>query len=235
MNIKNPIKHYLVQSLRKNGKWILVAWIGVLIVGLILATIRVFPPITNLFSEHILGEFVVDIPLKLAFIVIPIILFYRSKTHKKWQEDNPYSPITKKDFTTAIYLEIFLSTFVGIFALVIIWIVAGLVDPAIIDRILRVGIFSLGEGFLWVWLMATLIYTLQFTPIVKIAQGAVLLSASLLGSLQVVVRLQNISWRLIDAVVMPIPLMVVTYISAGLIILIIGWAITAKLYEKVDL
>lgn len=231
----NPIKRYLAQSVRTNRKRIVFAWIGVLIFGLLLVIGRVIPPIASLFSEHMLGEFVVDLPLKAAFLVIPLILFYRSKTHKEWQEANPDTPITKKGFAIAIYLEIFLSTFIGIFALIIIWVVAGLADPTIVERILRVGIFSLGEGFLWVWLMATLVYTLQFTPLVKIADGAVLLTGSMLGSLQVVVSLQNTSWHFIDDVGTPIPLVVAAYVAVGLFILVVGWAITARLYDKVDL
>ena len=152
MNIKNPIKHYLTQCVRTNGKQLFFAWIGVLIFGLLLVIGRVIHPITRIFSEHILSEFVIDLPLKAAFMVIPLILFYRSKMYKEWQEANPDTSITKRDFTTAIYFEIFLSTFLGIFALGIIWFVAGLVDPTIVERILKVGIFGLGEGFLLICL-----------------------------------------------------------------------------------
>jgi len=235
MIAKDPIKYYLIQSVKMNGRHILIALIGTLAFGLILATTRVFPPIANLFSEHMLGEFVVDLPVKAAFLIIPIVLFYKSKTHKEWQEANQDTSITKKEFATAIYLEIFLSTFIGIFALLIIWIVAGLVDPSIVDRIHRVGVFSLGEGFLWVGLMTTLVFTLQFTALVKIAKGSLLLCASLLGSLQVIVILQNISWYFIDDVGIPIPLVTLTYASVGLFILVIGRTITARLYDKVDL
>jgi len=235
MDTKNPIRHYLAQSVRTNGKLIFIAFVLILIGGIILATIRVLPPIVNMFSEHMLGEFVVDLPLKAAFIVIPLILFYKSKFHEEWQEANPDTSITKSEFSTAIYLEIFLSTFIGIVALLIVWIVAGLVDPTIIPRILRVGVFSLGEGFLWVWLMTTLVYTLQFTPFAKISEGALLLCAALLGSLQVVVRLQNTSWHFINDVGTPIPLVVATYTLVALVILVIGRTITARLYEKRNL
>jgi hypothetical protein len=229
----NSIKHYLAQSVRTNGKWILIGWVGVLVFGLVLVLGRLLAPIQSIFSEHILSEFVVDIPLKAAFIILPIILFYRGETHKEWQEDNP--PITKKEFSTAIYLEIFLSVFLGIAALIIVWIVAGLADPDIVERIFEVGVFSLGEGFLWVGLMTTLVYTLQFTPLVKIGQGSVLLAISLIGSLQVIILLQTPAWHFVNYVGISIPLLFAVYFLAALIVLFIGWAITAMLYKKIDL
>ena len=235
MNTKNPIKHYLSQSVRTNRKWVFFAWISILAFGLILATIRVLPPIASLFSEHILGEFVVDLPVKTAFLVIPLILIVRSKSHKKWQEANPDVPITKKNFSTALYLEIFLSIFLGVPALIITWIVAGLIDPVIVERIFITGILASGEMFLWVWLMTTLIYTLQFTPLVKVGDGSVLVAAGLLGSLWVVVSLQNTLWYSINEIGVPIPLVVAIYMFVALLILVIGWVITAKVYEKVDL
>jgi len=233
MNTTNPIKHYLAQTVRTNGKWVLIAWSGVLVFGLILATARVLPPIQNLFSEHILGEFVVDLPVKAAFLIIPLILIVRSKSHKEWQEAN--LTITKKKFSTALYLEIFLFTFLGIPALIIIWLVAGLIDPTIIERIFITGILASGEMFLWVWLMTTLIYTLQFTPLGEISEGSVLVAVSLLGSLWLVVSLQNTLWYVVDDMGVSIPIVVATYVFIGLIILVIGRTITAKLYEKVDL
>ena len=235
MNTTNPIKHYFAQSVRTNGKWVLIAWVGVLIFGLILATARVLPPIQNLFSEHMLGEFVVDLPVKAAFLVIPLILIVRSKSYKEWQEANLNVPITKKKFSTSLYLEIFLFTLLGIPTLIIIWLVAGLIDHAIIERIFITGILASGEMFLWVWLMTTLIYTLQFTPLGKISNGSVLVAVSLLGSLQLVVSLQNTLWYVVDDMEVPIPIVVATYVFIGLIILVIGRTITAKLYEKVDL
>jgi len=232
----SPIKHYLAQSIRTNGKWVLVAWVGVLVSGLILVLGRLLPPIQNLLSEVILGGLVVNIPLKAAFIVIPLVLLCRSKTHKEWQEVNSDTPITRKEFSAASYLEIFLSTLLGLPALGIIWIVAGLTDPAIVEYILTVGVFGLGEGFLWVSLMATLIYTLQFTPLVKIAEGSILILIGLFGPLWIIASLlQPISWDFINYEGVPIPLVVVIYILAGLIVLVVGKTITAKLYEEIDL
>ena len=83
--------------------------------------------------------------------------------------------------------------------------------------------------------MTTMVYTLQFTPIVKIWDGRLLLAGSLLTSLQVIIRLQNFSWYLINSIGVSILCVVAFYVFIGFIFLVIGRTITAKLYEKVDL
>jgi hypothetical protein len=222
--------------MRKNGKLILLATVGVLAVGLILAIGRIIPPINNLLSEELSVLLVANIALKVAFVAIPLILLVKGKTHKQWQEANPDTPITKKNFSTAIYLEMFLFTFIGFFLIVVIWAIAGLIDPDIAEPLLSVYVFGIGEGFLWVWMMTVLVYTLQFTPLVKIVDGIVLLLASFLGSLHIIAEfLQPLSWNYIDYEGVPIPLVIGIYILVGLLLLIIGRTITAKLYEKVDL
>ena len=69
MNTKNPIRYYLAQSMRKNGKLILLATVGVLAVGLILAIGRTIPPIDNLLSEELSFLLVANIALKIILIM----------------------------------------------------------------------------------------------------------------------------------------------------------------------
>jgi len=257
MKTKSPIKYYLAQSVRTNGKYALLAWVGTLVLCLILVTIRVLPPVYNLIPFLADDIFVFNVPPKLAPFAVPLVLFlrnmmceqepkpdtptekglivFRGASHKAWQEDNPDIPITKKQFATALYLEIFLSTFLGVFALGIIWVVAGLLDSIVFEYIFRNGIHVLGVVFLWVCLATTMFYTLQFSPLKKIANGGLLLFISLLGSLQVAAWLQNNSWPLIDDRGIPIPLVFMVFTLIGLIFLVIGRAITAQLYERVDL
>jgi len=231
MTAKNPIKHYLAWSARTNGKIIIIALVIILVAGLALAIARGIPSIANQFSEHMLNEFIVDIPVKLVILVVPCILLFKSKTHKEWQELHKDISITKKDYVTATYLEIFLSTFISLPVLLIIWIVAVLVDSSVSENILTIGVFNLGAGFFLIWMMTALVYTLQFTKLVKINDGAVLLVVCLFASLWTTMGFQS----LLFLAEIPSLLKGAICALAGLVILLIGRAITAKLYEKVDL
>jgi len=257
MKTKSPVKHYLAQSVRTNGKWAFIAWVCTLFVCIILVTIRVLPPVYNLIPFLMDDIFVFNVPPKLAPFAVPLVLilgnmmcrqepkpdtptekglmFFRGASYKAWQENNPDIPITKKEFATALYLEIFLSTFFGVFALGIIWTVAGLLDPTVFEHIFRNGIHVLGVVFLWVCLATTMFYTLQFSPLKKIANGGLLLIISLFGSLQVAAWFQNNSWPLIDDTGISIPLVFTVFTLIGLIFLVIGSVITALLYKRVDL
>ncbi|MDR2585457.1 MAG: hypothetical protein LBC84_04450, partial [Prevotellaceae bacterium] len=89
MNIASPIKYYLAQSVRTNKKWMPYALLLILIVGLILAIIRVIPPIANLLPSVVINDFFIDIQLvKVALAVVLLPLFYKSKTYLAWQEKN---------------------------------------------------------------------------------------------------------------------------------------------------
>ena len=231
MNTKNPIKGYLVQSAKTNKKPILFALFAILVAGLVLVIGRITPVFANIFSEHILREFVVDLPVKVVGLVVPFILVFKSKSHAEWHELHPDIPISKKKFAVAIYLEMFLSTFVAIPVLIVIWIVAGLIDPSIVESILTTGVFALGVMFFIVWVMTALIFTLQFTKLVEINDGTTLLCVSFLAAFGLGLGLQS----LLFSTETPPMLAAVICAFIGLIMLLIGWAITARLYQKVDL
>ena len=231
MNIKNPIKSYLVKSAKANSKPVLIALLVFLIVGLILVIGRITPVFKSIFSEHLLRELVVDLPVKAVGLIVPIILMFKNKSHSEWHEAYPDMPMSKKNFTTAIYLEMFLSALVAVPVLVVIWVVASLVDPNIVESILTTGVFALGVMFFIPWVMTALIFTLQFTKLLEINDGAVLLFGSVLVAFWLGVGLQS----LLFALVVPHALASVICAFIGLIIILIGWKITASLYEKVDL
>ena len=44
MEIKNPIKYYLAQSVRTNGKWVFIAWISILAFGANISDNQSFTP-----------------------------------------------------------------------------------------------------------------------------------------------------------------------------------------------
>jgi hypothetical protein len=227
VNTRNSIKYYLANSARTNGKPIFIFLIIFLVVGIIFAIGRSTSLFASLFSEHLLSEFVVDLPVKAAALIVPTILFIKSKSHKEWQE--AHHDIPKKDFTTAIYLEIFIASFVAVPVLFIIWIAAVLVDPSVIENILTIGVFNLGACFFWIWMMTALIYTLQFTKLANIREGAVLYVVCLFASLWLTVKLQS---SLFSAG-MPVAALICAF--AGLIVLVVGRAITARLYKNFNL
>jgi len=64
MSTKNPIKHYLAQSVHTNYKIVLLALFIILIAGVITVIVRNIPAIAGVISEHISTEMVVDFPVK---------------------------------------------------------------------------------------------------------------------------------------------------------------------------
>jgi hypothetical protein len=228
MSPKNPVKSYLALSVRRNGKSILITQLGILVIGIILVASRIIPAMEDIFSDHLLREFVVDLPVKIAIGAAPFILMTRSKTYAKWREANPGISIEKKDFTTATYLEMFIAPFIGVPVLIAVWGAAILADSSIIESVLTTGIFNIGAVFFLFWLMATLLYTLQFTKLLEVNEGAMLLIVCLFGSLWITVGLQSL---LLETEI-PFTLRALVCALLGLIILFLGRMMTIKLYEK---
>jgi len=199
----------------------------ILIVGLILAIIRVIPPIANLLPNVVINDFFIDIQLaKVALAVVLLPLFYKSKTYLTWQEENPDVPITKKEFTIAIYLEAALYTILSFLPLLITWIVGGSINPNMLEAIFETGIYTVGEAFFWGWLTIAMFYALRLTPIRKIIGDSVLGIICFLVALQVTI---NLIWR-VDFGHYTLRALIL-----GLIVLAIGWVITVILYRKADL
>jgi len=131
-----------------------------------------------------------------------------------------------------MFLELFLSAFVGVPVLALIWIVASAADPGVVDNILTAGLIGVGQMLFFSWTLGSLIYTLQFTPLMKISEGVVLLLICLFASLWLAVALQGLFGGVIG---IPAKLAAVLHALIGLIVFPIGWAITAVLYERRDL
>jgi len=80
-------------------------------------------------------------------------------------------------------------------------------------------------------MMASLVFILRFTKLAKITRMAVLVLLCFFASLSVTLGLQSLLTSL------EIPYVFAATICAilGLIVLRLGWAVTVRLYEKVDL
>ena len=92
---------------------------------------------------------------------------------------------------------------------------------------MSIGVFNLGAVLFVAWVMTALIFILQFT---KLADE-VLLIVCFGGSLGAAIGLQMLLHS------MEVPYMLAAIICAfiGLILILIGRAISARLYEKIDL
>ena len=232
MRHEKGVRTYLGRSIQRNGRWLGIAWVCVLVFGLTLAIGRTTPWFEGVFSAHLLREFVVDIPLKLAFLVCPIVLFYQHKRYDVWQSENADVHLTKAQFVMGSYLEIVLAVLFGLCGLAVVWLVAGWIDPTVVADILQVGVFSLGEGFLWVSVMTTMVYPLMFTSLVRIAKGEMLVAICLLFALQVVIMFQPWAWYLMNDVGVGVLVMLLGYMLGGLVVLVIGGVLTARLYQQ---
>ena len=205
MNTKNPIKNYLMQSVRTNGKTVLLALFSLLIVWVAVAIMRTIPAVTNLISERLLREFVVDLPVKFLIAVVPFIIIKNDKSYAKWKETNPDSPITKKDFTTATYLNYFLFSLTSMPVLAVVWATAGLN------------------------------YTLQFIPYLQNDKGDTLAPIiGFLVSFGTAFGLQMLFYQLFELPRMA-TVAAIIIAAIGLVIFLICRPITARLYEKFDL
>ena len=218
----NSIKNFLAQSVRANWKLVLFSLLLILIAGVVSV-------ITGVIPEDMRVGIVFNIFPKITIVAAPFILMMRTKSHAEWQESQPDTPITKKDFTTGIYLDVFLSTFIGVPALALIWVVASLVDPYIID--FNEGFLVAGGVFCWIWTMTSLLYTFQFTKFGKHNGGQTLMLVCIFVSLGFAVALTRIG----HAIGLPAILIVTLLMLVGLLMFLIGWAITKRLYEKIDL
>jgi len=193
----------------------LVAGVGVSLVGII-------PE-----RRELVSLIISDLPAKITILLVPVILIFRTKTYSEWSAENPSTVITKKGFINAIYLEVFLSSFLGLSVLALIWAVAHLVSPGIVD--LNEGFGVLGGSFGIVWGMIALVYSLQFT---KLGQSdEMLLAIGFFVPFGIVVAIQQ-AFHAIE-----LSLIFIAGIPAlvGFIMFMISRPIAVSLQEKIDL
>jgi len=164
-------------------------------------------------------------------------LLFRSKPHKEWQEihknemECPRKSLAAKEFATAIYLEIFLFTIISFVPLIINWGAAIVESSDVREKLFTIGVFNLGAVFFHIWMMASLVFILRFTKLAKIARGAILMLLCFFASLPVTMGLR----LLLTSLEIPYVIAAAICTILGLIVLRVGWAVTVRLYEKVDL
>lgn len=234
MTRTNPIKNYLIQSFRTNGKNVLLALFALLIVWVAVAIMRTIPAVIDVISERLLRNFVVDLPVKFVIALVPYIILMKTKSYSKWTEANPDAPISKKDFTTATYLGYFLFSLASMPVLAVVWVVAVLADPYMLEYI-PMGIYNAGAMFFVVWAMAGLTYTLQFIPYLKKSKETELtLAISFIISFGTAFGLQSLFYRVFELPRMA-TIAAIIIAAIGLVVFLICRPITARLYEKSDL
>jgi len=247
MSNKKPIRNYLAYRMRMHGKLTLQVLLLILGAGIVVSLAGFIPQ-----AQGLVSTVVSDIPVKLIFFAAPAVLIFKSKTYSQWHEYAPKLPMKKKDFINATYLEIFLSSLYGIPVLAIIWLVASLVHPGIVD--FNEGLAVAGGSFGIVLIMTGLVYSLQFTKLGKSEE--LLLSIGFFGSFGFVFLLQVSLFRLKEMLLtvdffsslgftfefsqLLIEIDSIHTISAlapviiGLIVFLICLVVSIKLQEKVD-
>jgi len=233
-----PAAYYLVNSANANDKLIGRMMITTMIVVYIFAMVGHILPFVDQFSERLLNIYIFELPVWMTVLPLPLILLFRSKPHKEWQETHentmkvPRKSITAKEFTTATYLEIFLSTIIASSLIVINWGgVLWALGHDVREILFTIGVFNLGSRFFHIWMMTSLVFILRFTKLAKIAPRAVLMLLCFFASLLATMGLQS----LLTSLEIPYAIAAVICAILGLIVLRVGWAVTVRLYEKVDL
>ena len=232
-----PAAYYLFNSTRANARLIYYYFLTFMPMGIALGIATTIPSLKDPLPEHLLNMLILDIPVWLMILPMPLILLFSSKPHKEWQEihknemECPRKSLTAKEFATATYLGIFLYTIVGFSLLIINWGVAITEGSDVREILFTIGVFNLGAVFFHIWMMASLVFILRFTKLAKIAPRAMLILICFFASLPVTMGLRSLLTSL------EIPYVIAAAICAllGLIVLRIGWAITVRLYENVDL
>ena len=229
-----PAVYYLVSSANANDKLIGRMMITTMIVVYIFAIVGHILPFVDLFSESLLNIYIFEFPVWMTVLPLPIILLWRSKPHKEWQETHkntmkvPRKSITTKEFTTATYLEIFLSTIIASSLIVINWGgVLWALGPDVREILFTIGVFNLGFRFFHIWMMASLVFIFRFAKLAKVARGAILMLLCFFASLLATMGLQSL------LTLLEIPYAIAAAICAilGLIVLRIGCAVTVRLHE----
>jgi len=221
---KNPIKQYLAQSVRINGKLILLVLLGILVAGVGVSLIGFIPE-----HREVVSLILFNLPAKIIVLIVPIILILKSKTYSEWSTANPNITIAKKDFTNATYTELFIASFFDIPILALIWISAHFVYPGMVD--LNEGVAILGGSLGVAWGMIGLVCSLQFTKLVSISEGAMVFAVGFFVPFGVVVAIQ----RTLNAIELPLLFIAGVPALVGLVVLIISRPIAVRLQERVDL
>ncbi|MCL2203283.1 MAG: hypothetical protein FWB88_05035 [Defluviitaleaceae bacterium] len=224
MGIKNSTKGYLAQSVRTNGKLVLLVLLGILVAGIGVSLVGIIP-------EHraLVSVIISDIPAKVTTLLIPIILILKTKDYAEWILANPNVDVTKKGFINGMYLEGFLASLLGLVALAIIWVVAHFISPEIVD--MNEGIGVIGGALGIAWGMIGLVYSLQFTKLGEISEGAILFAIGFFVPFGVVVAIQQIfhALELSLAFIAGVPALV------GILVLVVSRPVAVIWQERVDL
>ena len=86
------MKSYLAQSVRTNGKLVMLVMLGILVVGVALSLLGFIPE-----QRELVTLLIFDLLSKIAVGLIPLILIMKSKTYSEWCKTNPEPTISKKD------------------------------------------------------------------------------------------------------------------------------------------
>lgn len=219
------MKSYLKQSVRTNGKIVLFVLLGILLVGIGVSLVGIIPE-----HRELVTLLISDSLAKIVIGLIPIILIIKTKAYSDWIEANPSANVTKRDFINGMYLEGFISSFISLVVLAIIWAIAIFINPELVD--FHEGFGVAGGMFGVVWAMIGLVYSLQFTKLGDINEGAILLGVGFLVPFGIVVAIQQTLYNVLD---LPHIFAVVVPAIFGFIVFIVSRPIAVKLQENAEM
>jgi len=145
----HPTAYYLFNSTRANARLIYYYFLTFIPMGIVLGIATTIPLFTDTLPKHLLNKLILDIPVWLMILPLPLILLFRSKPHKEWQETHknemecPRKSLAAKEFATATYLEIFLFTIISFVPLIINWSAAITEGSSIREKLFTIGAFNL--------------------------------------------------------------------------------------------
>jgi len=216
-------KIYLTQSARTNCKLVLLVLLGILVAGVGASLVGIIPE-----HRELVSLVISDLPAKMAIGLIPIILIFKTKDYSDWIEANPSANVTKRGFINGMYLEGFVSSLLGLVALAIIWAVAFFISHELVD--FQEGLSVIGGAFGIVWAMIGIVYSLQFTKLGDISEGAILFAIGFFVPFGVVVAIQ----RAFHAIELPLIFIAGVPALVGLIVFMVSRPIAVSLQEKVE-
>jgi hypothetical protein len=217
------MKSYLKQSVRTNGKIVLLVLLGILLAGIGISLVGIIPE-----HRELVTLLISDLPAKIVIGAIPIILILKTKDYSDWIDANPSANVTKRDFINGMYLEGFISSLIGLVALGIIWAIALFISPELVD--FNEGFGVIGGMFGVVWAMIGLVYSLQFTKLGDINEGAVLFAVGFFVPFGIVVAIQ----QTLHATELPLIFPTLVPALVGFIVFIVSRPIAVRLQENAE-
>jgi hypothetical protein len=219
MNVKNLFKNFDVEA----EKEIYIKWMFLILAAFFILLVTIL--ISGSLPDNWNVELLRDLGPKLMLWTPPVLFIgaYEVMRHEKGKIGG--SSVTKKN-VSGNFLYMLLSVFIGIPFLILFWFVAYILNQDFSHAIWNYGVLTIFQATGFTWIMAGIIFPLEWTKIGKNIGGRIIISLNLPLFIWVLTADRAIE---MGASMWFVSLFV---FILGLVILISGWLITQSLVDR---